>query len=387
MGEREARTILVVHPSDELYGADRCLLELVRGLPASTLAVVALPLDIEYEGDLVRELVEARADVRRVDFAVLRRAALGPANWPRLWTRLTRGSWRLASIARASQADIVHTNTLAAVSGPIAAMLARRRHVWHVHETIADERWMARLVYRMLLLLPGSVIANSRATARALAGPIGVIRGKTSVIYPGIERATAVQRRSRRASASERLRIGFVGRLAPRKGIGELLEAVALVSDRGIALELDVFGTAPPGQKWREEHYRRRARGLGLSDVVSFHGFVSDIETRLEEVDVLVVPSQRPEPFGLVVLEGMAAGCAVVVTRNGGGSDEIIEPGVTGLSCGLGASSIAAAIERLAGDVSLRERLGEQARAAVQERFSVDRYRDDVRRVCQRSLR
>lgn len=377
----DGRTILFVHPSDELYGADRCLLELVRGLPPLTRAIVVLPLDVGYAGALSRQLLEAGADIRQVDFAVVRRGALRPGRWPGLVRRLVVGSWQVARLARESGAEIVHTNTLAPLSGPIAALLARRRHVWHVHEVISDEHWAVRLVYRLfLVLLPGSVIANSKATARSLAGQLRFVSGRTTVVYPGLGECRGSASRPAR-DAGDVLRIGFVGRLTPRKGIGELLEAVSLLHSRGIAVELAILGSAPPGQEWREGQYRRRADGLGLGDIVRFAGFVENARLRLGRVDVLVVPSQRPEPFGLVVLEGMAAGCAVVVSRNGGGSDEIIEHGVTGLYCGRTAASIAAAIERLARDPALRDQFGRRAQVTVWERFALEQYLGGILKV------
>lgn len=365
------RAILFVHPSDELYGADRCLLELARGLPVGWRPVVALPRDVTYAGALSRELEAAGVDVRRIDYAVLRRGRLRLVDWPTLSRRLVMGSWRLARLAREVDADIIHTNTLAAVAGPVAAVIARRGHVWQAHEVIADERWGVRLAYRLLLALtPGRVIANSAATAKSLVGPMGLLRRRMAVVYPGIEMAEPAG--CQRSGVG--LRVGFVGRLAPRKGIGELLEAGALLRAQGVELELRVFGAAPQGQEWREGQYRRRADGLGLGDVVQFEGFDADVRRRLHELDVLVVPSQRPEPFGLVVVEGMMAGCAVVACRNGGGSDEIIEHGVTGLYCGRNAASIAAAVGRLAGDEALRERIGRRAAAVARERFTVERY-------------
>ena len=370
MTQLAGQAILFVHPSDELYGADRCLLDLVRGLPDTTRTVVVLPQDVAYAGALSRELADAGAEVHRVDFAVLRRGGLRPANWPGLLRRLVLGTREIARLARERDVAIIHTNTLAAVSGPFAALFGRRRHVWHVHEVIADERLVVRIAYRLLLLLPGRVIANSQATALALAGPLPALRRKTSVVYPGV---TCTQASERHASDGP-LRVGYVGRLAPRKGIGELLEAVALVRARGVDMRLDVYGSAPPGQEWREGQYRRRAIGLGLAESVHFHGFVADIQNRLGGIDVLVAPSQRPEPFGLVIIEAMAAGCAVVVSRNDGGSDEIVEHGRTGLFCGRNAEPLAHAIERLARDVELREGLGARARTEVAERFGVERY-------------
>jgi len=88
----------------------------------------------------------------------------------------------------------------------------------------------------------------------------------------------------------------------------------------------------------------------------------------------LVVPSQRPEPFGLVVIEGLAAGLPVVVTRNGGGSDELLEDGRTGLYCGLTPPEIADAIERVIHDPDLRQALRQASREVAARRFSRVRY-------------
>jgi glycosyltransferase involved in cell wall biosynthesis len=281
----------------------------------------------------------------------------------------------LARLIDDVDAASVHTSTLAVVAGPLAALLARRAHVWHVHEMIADEHLAIRLFYRLLALLPGRVIANSRASARALAGPLWPIRRKTRVIYPGLIERVNVERTAPNHGV---LRIAFVGRLTSRKGISELLEAVALLHQRGIRLRLAVFGSAPPQQAAREDDYRQLAVQLGIAEIVSFEGFVPNASERLGAFDILVVPSQRPEPFGLVILEGMAAGCAVVACRNGGGSDEILQHGLTGLYCGRRPSSIAAAITRLADDPQLRTRLGANAQRIVVERFGIERYLDGV---------
>jgi glycosyltransferase involved in cell wall biosynthesis len=370
-------TVVFVHPSDELYGADRCLLALVRGRPAATRIVVILPQDIQYDGPLSAALTNAGAEVRRLDYAVLRRAGLRPASLPTLARRLTVGTWELARLIRDLDATTVHTNTLASVSGPLAALLARRAHVWHVHEMIADEHPGVRLAYRLLALLPGRLIANSRATARALAGPIWPLRRKMRVVYPGhVSRIESERRPS--SLDNNALRIAFAGRLTPRKGVRELLEAVVIVRERAIPLRLSIFGSPPPGREALETEYRHLAARLGLGDIVTFEGFVPDAVDRLGEFDVLVVPSQRPESFGLVAVEGMAAGCAVVACRNGGGSDEILEHGRSGLYCGRAPSSIAAAIVRLAEDPALRTRLGRNAQRAAIERFGVDRYQNAV---------
>ena len=93
------QTLLFVHPSDELYGSDKVLLEIVRGLPARNRyrAIVALPTDLPYGGELSQALLVAGAEVTHIDMAVLRRARTyghgrcralsggwraGPGRWP-----------------------------------------------------------------------------------------------------------------------------------------------------------------------------------------------------------------------------------------------------------------------------------------------------------------
>jgi glycosyltransferase involved in cell wall biosynthesis len=373
----EQRTILFVHPSDELYGADRVLLEIVRGLPERYRAIVVLPLDIAYEGELSDALRELEADVRRIDMAVLRRAHLHPLRLPRLVWRWVVGTNTIAKLARSERVDLIHSNTVAVTCGAAAARLIGCPHLWDIHEHLADEPRMLRALLRAAIsLAPGRVLANSRSSARSIAGNSRRRRRKTSVVYYGVD---DVRLRPVPGSQSTgALRIGFLGRLTPRKGIEQAINAIAIVQGRGRQLEFHVYGDAPPGQEWRDAVYRERARMLGIEDTTSFHGFVPDARDRLADIDVLLVPSQRPEPFGIVLVEGMLARCVVIASRNGGGSDEILTDGVTGLYSDCSARSIAAAIERVAADPILREQIGAAARANALTRFSVARFNEDM---------
>jgi glycosyltransferase involved in cell wall biosynthesis len=371
-GSIVARPILFVHQSDDLYGSGRCLLEIVRRLPERYRAIVVLPADVPANGPLSHALRAAGVDVRRADMAVLRRASLRPRHLPRLAWRFARGTWQVARLIRREGVALVHSNTLAVLPGALAAAVTRRPHLWHVHEVIADEPRPIRVAYQaLLIILPGHIVAISRAAARSVAGRGRRLAARTSVIPDGID-VPAVHA-DRRARDHAQVRLAIVGRLAPRKGIAEGLQAAARLRDRGLAFHLHLYGSPPPGQAWRAADYRRLCGELGLDELVTFEGFVYDVIPRLAAADILIVPSQRPEGFGLVVLEGMAAGCAVVVTRNGGGSDEILDDGVTGLYCARDPESIAVAVERLIRDPHLRETLGHNGAIAVRSRFTAER--------------
>jgi glycosyltransferase involved in cell wall biosynthesis len=116
----------------------------------------------------------------------------------------------------------------------------------------------------------------------------------------------------------------------------------------------------------------------GIVEVVRFEVFVPDVSERLPMLDLLVLASQWPDPFPRIVLEGMAAGCAVVAVRNGGGSDEMFEDGVSGVYCDRDPESIAGAIERLVLDPELRRSIGARAAEVARTRFSEARYVGEV---------
>jgi len=125
----------------------------------------------------------------------------------------------------------------------------------------------------------------------------------------------------------------------------------------------------------------RRVRGrvmkmrqqLGLDEAVRITGFVPDVAAVMAACNVVVCPSVR-EPFGLVVVEAMAAGAAVVVSDSGGPA-EIVEDGRSGLHFRTGdPASLAKAVLRLLGDPALREQLAAAGRARAAVRYTRAHY-------------
>ena len=371
------RTILFVHPSDELYGSDRCLRDIVQGLSSEDRAIVVMPTDLPYAGALSRELEAAGVTVARVDMLVLRRSLLRPRQLPELLRRFVAGSRELVGLVRRHDVDLVHSNTVAVVCGAMAAAFTRTPHLWHVHEHIGDEPRAYKLLIRLMLtLFPGRIVANSRSVARALVGGSQRRLARTRVIENGVDPAITPIERPLRAP-DEPVVIGAVGRLSPRKGTAEALAAAGLLAAQGRCFEMRFAGDVPPGQDDLMADYRAQVAALDLEGYVTFLGQVEDVRPLYAEFDLLLLPSQRPEPFGLVVIEGMAAGLPVVATLNGGGSDDILDHGVTGVYCGREPASIAAALAALIDAPERRRKLGVAAARVAVERYARTRYQAD----------
>jgi glycosyltransferase involved in cell wall biosynthesis len=148
------------------------------------------------------------------------------------------------------------------------------------------------------------------------------------------------------SAPSPKLRIGYLGRLHPTKGIELLIQAAASFDGE---CELRIGGT---GSSSYEQQLRKQAAGIDAR----FEGFV-DSGQFLADLDVLVVPSLWNEPFGLVVAEAFAQGVPVIGSMRGA-IPELIEDGVTGFLFEPGRpESLDAAIGRFVSDRGLAQKM------------------------------
>lgn len=154
----------------------------------------------------------------------------------------------------------------------------------------------------------------------------------------------------------------------PAKGLDVLLDTVSILKKSSPGCRFVVVGDLEYG---RGVELLKARDARGLSNDVLFTGFRSDVDRALSAFDVYALTS-RSEGFPLSLLEAMAAGLPIVATRCGG-PEQILDDGVTGLLVpNESAEAIANSIARLRANLSERRRLGEAARAAVNERFTLE---------------
>lgn len=157
--------------------------------------------------------------------------------------------------------------------------------------------------------------------------------------------------------------VGTAARLLPLKGIDVLIRGFAeYLSHARLQARLVIAGAGP-----QESELKALASAQGIEARVTFAGFREDMPTVMASFDVFALTSHR-EPFGMVVVEAMAAGRPVVAT-NAGGIPELVNDGINGILVPpRRPDDVARALLRLE-DPSLRERLGAAGRAKARDRY------------------
>jgi len=238
----------------------------------------------------------------------------------------------------------------------------------------APLRAMARWVFG----LADAVIVIGPAARRFVIEELEVPAERVEIVINGVPGAT----RPRRAAQPDGLqRVMFLGNLGPRKGVDDLLQALARPGfDRG-RLRATIAGGGDV------DGYRAQARQLGIDGFVQLPGWCGQEQTAalLADADVLVLPSYD-EVLPLVILEALANGVAVVCTRVGE-IPSLLTDRVDALYVEPGdVDGLAATLQQVLGDAQLRETLEHNGHALYQRQFSLPKFFARIARIHRRAF-
>lgn len=327
--------VLYLNDTSLVSGAERCLLDLLASLDSDIAPIVACP-----RGPLCDEVAALGVEVVPMP-AVSGGLRLHPFHTPRALAQLATAAARLRQLASRRHIDLIHANTLR--SGLVAAAVRRAGGpsvAAFIHDALDDGR-AARLTSRLIRSQASVLFANSDFSAERF----GLERDdpRRRVVYNPIDLAMFDPALHQRPAARADLRVApdalvfaIVAQITPWKGQREALEildAVRRHHPRAVLLLVGETKFVARSTRYDNATYfaelQRLVRDRGLEPHVRWLGERSGVEDILAAADILLVPSWA-EPFGRVVVEGMAMGCLVAATAVGGPA-EVITDGVDGL--------------------------------------------------------
>ncbi|MDQ0145994.1 glycosyltransferase family 4 protein [Pseudarthrobacter niigatensis] len=356
--------VLFVHPSNELYGADKVLLAIIDALPLHYCAEVWLPTDIRYPGDRLRRELEARSiPVAFIDLPVLRRSYFNARGILKLLPRMVTVTKHL----RSADFDLLYINTSALASVAPLGRMGGKPVVLHLHEYLSG---ITKFVLQPFLIFASLIIGVSEAVRDAL--PVGS-RSRSVVIYNGFDLPTGELQ-----VTGQKLRFVLASRWNAWKGHEALLKAWSNLKRADV--ELHVYGGPP--EVGQSVDVRAIVERMPNRETVKICGHVEDIKTALLNCDAVLVPSVNPDPLPTIAIEAAAYGRAVLASRSGG-LKEIVEDKVTGWLLTPGVSEEwTACLETLSAEDLVNA--GNNARALFAQKFNQQAFAERIRVIFQR---
>ncbi len=235
----------------------------------------------------------------------------------------------------------------------------------------------AREIVRSMFLSATTVVVLGKAAKSTMIDLLLVPADRVEIIPNGVPALASVAK----AEDRTKLRILFLGHLSRRKGVHDLIEALA----RPELLALPWSATLAGGGSGQQKFVEQAAR-TGILQRVTFPGWVDQEGARalLAKADVLVLPSYG-EGMAMSVLEAMASGLCVVCTP-AGALAEVVENGVSALVVPPGdVDQLAAALVQAMSDPDLRRRLGQGAREAFMRGYNIVDYPNRISGVYRRA--
>jgi predicted outer membrane repeat protein len=283
---------------------------------------------------------------------------------------------RYYRIGRKHQVSIVHLNNIigSQLSGIIAAKLLRVPLIAHMRDFEAISP-----VTRLYARAVDHFVAISQAVRHNI-GQLGVADEKITLVHDAIDITALKDQPDPPQTLHEAFgtppncpTFAIFGRVIAWKGIREFIEASRKVMERIPNARGFVVGSPSDGDAPFFLKMQQFAGELGLAERIVFTGYRKDALQLMRQMDIIVHASKRPEPFGMVIIEGMALGKPVVATR-GGGPLDIVRHMETGILIEMGDSdALAGAITFLLRHPEVINRMGKAAYHHVKERFSIER--------------
>lgn len=387
--------IIFINQSSELYGSDKTLLDLVVGLKNNhNIDPIVI---LQTPGLLNLELDKHGIEYHYIPVLKVHKKMFTPKYLIAMAKDSITSVIKLRKIVKQNDVKIIYSNSFAVLLGNLYALLYSTKHIWHCHEIILSPR-LFLIVYNLLLKskLVDDVIYNSVATMESWVKNDPVLKAKAHLVYNGIDLniqpANAIEVAKLRkelfpTSNDQTLIYGNIGRISDRKGIEILIDAFYQIHQENNNTRLLFVGSPTPGKEDFQEEMIEKIKHYQLTDYVHFVPFVNNVFPYWQTMDIAVIPSKEPEPFGLVAIEAMLVKKPIVAADHGGLA-EIVEHQSTGLKFKPNdLDDLVLKLKELSHQKELITTYGENGFHRVHNLFDLNNYISGIATICKKYLK
>ncbi len=378
--------ILVLHVVSDMYGSSKVLLQAVTALKARGHKVCVV---VSENGPLTDALELEGIETKIIRLGILRRRYLNVLGLLNRIGVLTRAFFALKKLCKQNQIDIIYTNTAPVIIGGILSIFTGIKNVWHLHEILEPSSFMHRFFGWMINATAQKVIVVSDAVYNNWAGRIDT--SKMVKVYNGFEasdinvgvnvgaNANNIKPLREQLNLNDNtLLVGMVGRVNLIKGQFYFIQIAAAAKAAGLNCHFVMIGDAYKGYEYLYPQLESQIATLGLQNSITNLYYQPNAASLIQQLDIFVLPSIKPDSFPVVILEAMAAGKPIIAT-NQGGAQEQIDDCVTGFLVPINDATIAAQkLGVLVNNPDMRTRMGQAGAKKLQEQFSLATFNKNI---------
>ncbi len=381
--------ILFLHSSSDTYGASKIFLQTVALMQKQGYHCVVV---LSNKGSLQLALEQMGADVHIVNLGIIRRQYF---NISGIFNRFQK--WRnairiLNSIVLSHKIDLIYSNTAAVLIGGYIAKRNGIRHIWHIHEIIEKPAFLHRFLAWRFNATADKLIVVSKAVEQHWQHALP--DNKIAQIYNGIEpihTSTAPNFKTSLEIPANALVIGMAARIHYWKGqsyfveIARALLATQKSRNENASLYFLIAGDPFPGYEYLLDQLQKQLRDPIFEGRVFYVGLVKEMDVFYRSIDLLILPSQLPDPLPTVILEAMQYGLPVAATAQGGAL-EMVQENETGILIPLDNAAMAAEKINAILPATIRQQMGAAGKERVATYFSQSAFEKNMIAVFENEL-
>lgn len=369
--------ILYLHAGAEMYGADKVLLELVKGLDkAEFTPIVVLPCN----GLLVEALKKEGIETEIIPYPILRRKYYNLKGILQYIVQYIGFSKKVCEFAQQKNIQLLHINTTAVLEGIYLKKKLKIPLIWHIHEIIIKPKIVFKVLSSIVGKYADKIVVVSNAVGQHWIGSKRMESSKIKTIYNGVNNAVfnpnnnADYLRTELHIPPHAQVVGMIGRVNACKGQLDFLKAIEPLLAKYMNMFAVMVGGVFQGEEWRLIELEKIVSSSPYKDRIFILNFREDTANLHALFDVFVLPSTSPDSLPTVVLEAMATGKPIVGYRHGGLCEMLIDGEVGLLANVCCPTDLSRKINLIIHDKELCSAMGMNAIKRQRECFSMQSF-------------
>ncbi len=320
--KKTTKNILLVHSSNDLYGASKILISIVELLLKSKYSVFLI---LPENGPLNNHPAIMKTSLTTINMGIFRKKYL---NFFGLLNRsffIIKSTIEIKKYIKKNDIDLLYNNTSTIISSTFAAYLYKIPTIYHIHEIPIGSKYYTKFLTKIFNFFSSKIIAVSNET-RDFWIKKGVFKSKINVIYNGFD----FNFLDKNKLNNNKLIFTNISRIIPYKGHLFLINLFNEILKINKNLTLQIVGDTLPYYKPYFYKLKSKVKEFDIENNVLFLGYKKDTETILSNSHFFIHTPIAPDPFPTVLIEAIQSKTPIIFTANGG-SKEILDQSKNGL--------------------------------------------------------